>query len=259
MDKEASRTKRGQTRQQDDIQLSKLTNLELHCLMNDTDALKRTSAAKLLGERKDKEAVSILCERLRIETALYTRIAISEALGAIGEPAISGLIELLGKVGNNQHQELPQNGFYKKSYPLPRDIAVRTLTKIGKPALKPLEDVVLSGDKTSILEALDGIGHIAFYEDDLSSEIVLQKAYQKYQSDKQILWKIIRAFQSFPTESVRRLLEEVICSYPSPELRWEAVRSLGQHKRKVSLEIMDHIQLDPNDEVRKTARYFLKQ
>jgi hypothetical protein len=94
--------------------------------------------------------------------------------------------------------------------------------------------VVLEADRASVLEAIDGIGQIAFYEGDLSSESVLLIAYQKYHSDKIILWKIVRAFQSFPTEKVRRLLETIICSNLSPELRREAVRSLGQQKQSIS-------------------------
>ena len=258
MDKTTARTKRGQTSRQDDNLFSMLSNQELLDLINDVDAKKRTSAAKLIGERKDTDAIPLLCERLKKETALYTRIAISEALGAIGEPAIPELIRLLGKVGNNQHRELPQKGFYKKSYPLPRDIAARTIIKIGCSALKPLERAVLEADRASVLEAIDGIGQIAFYEGDLSSESVLLIAYQKYHSDKLILWKIVRAFQSFPTERVRRLLETIICSNFSSELRWEAVRSLGQQKSKVSAEVMNYIQLDPHDEVREMSRLFLK-
>jgi HEAT repeat protein len=137
MDKAAARTKRGQTSRQDDSLFSTLSNQELLDLINDVDAQKRTSAARLLGERKDTDAIPLLCERLKKETALYTRIAISEALGAIGDPAIPELIRLLGKVGNNQHHEVPKKGFYKKSYPLPRDIAARTIIKIGCSALKP--------------------------------------------------------------------------------------------------------------------------
>lgn len=258
IDKTTARIRRGQTSRQDDGFFSMLSNQELLGLINDADAQKRTSAAKLLGERKYTDAVPLLCDRLKKETALYTRIAISKALGVIGEPAISELIDLLGKVGNNQHRKLPRKGFYKKSYPLPRDLAVRTIVKIGCSALKPLEQVVLEADRASVLEAIDGIGQIAFYEGDLSSEAVLMIAYQKYHSDQVILWKIVRAFQAFPTEKVRTLLETLICSSISPELRWEAVRSLGQHGSKASAKIVAHAQHDAHDEVRKMARLFLK-
>jgi HEAT repeat protein len=258
IDKSTARARRGQTSLQEDGLFATFSDQKLFDLINDADAQKRTSAAKLLGVRKNKNAVPLLCERLKIETALYTRIAISEALGAIGEPAIAELIGLLGKLGNNQHYELPQKGFYKKSYPLPRDIVARTIVKIGCPALMPLEQVVLDADRASIREAIDAIGQIAFHEGNLSSEKVLLTAYQKYYLDPVIRWKIVRAFQAFPTEKVRALLETIICSRLSPELRWEAIRSLGQHGRKASAKIMAYAQNDVHEEVRAMARLFLK-
>jgi len=247
-DKAAARIKRGQTSTQDDLLCASLSDPELCELLNDLDAKKRSSAARLLGSRKSWQAVPLLCERLKIETALYTRLAICTALGAVGEPAIPELIGLLGKIGNNQHHELPQNGFYKKSYPL---------LKIGVPALKPLEQVLLDGERASALEAVDAIGHIAFVEADLSSESALLAMVQKVQSDQVMLWKIVRAFQAFPTSRVRILLGSMICSHPRPELRWEAVRSLGQHGQPVSDEIRSHAQQDSSLEVREMARLFL--
>lgn len=258
IDKTTARIKRGQTSRQADNLLSALSDQELLALIDAVDAQKRTSAVRLLGERENAQAVPQLCEQLKKETALYTRIAISEALGMIGQAAIPELIGLLGKVGHNQHSELPQKGFYKKSYPLPRDIAARTLVKIGSPALKPLEQVVLEAERASVLEAIDGIGHIAFYTGDLSSESVLLMAYKKYQADLVILWKIVRAFQAFPTERVQKLLETIICASIHPELRWEAVRSLGQHGRKVSAKVRACAQQDEHVEVREMARVFLK-
>lgn len=257
-DKTTARIRRGQTSPQEDNFFASFSNRELFDWIDHPDAQKRTSAIRLLGERKSTDAVPYLCERLQKETALYTRIAISEALGAIGAPAISGLVRLLGQVGSNQHAELPEKGFYKKSYPLPRDIAARTLIKIGLPALKPLEAVVLGAERASLLEAIDAIGHIAFYTGNLSSEAVLRSAYQKYQADPVVVWKIVRAFQAFPTENVRELLETILASSPYPALRWEAVRSLGQQGGKVSAEVMACVQQDPHPEVKAMARMFLK-
>lgn len=258
IDKTVARIKRGQIKQQDVELFASLSNRELLDWIDHPDAQKRTSAVRLLGERKSTDAVPYLCARLQKETALYTRIAISEALGAIGAPAISGLVELLGKVGSNQHAGLPEKGFYKKSYPLPRDIAARTLIKIGAPTLKPLEAVVLGAERASVLEAIDAIGHIAFYTGDLSSEAVLRSAYQKYQADPVVVWKIVCAFQAFPTENVRELLETILASSPYPALRWEAVRSLGQQGNKASADVMACIRQDPHPEVKVMARIFLK-
>jgi HEAT repeat protein len=258
MDKSAARIKRGQTSCLDDGLFCKLSDTELLNLLHDADAQKRTSAARMLGERKSTDAISCLCERLKHETALYTRIAISEALGAIGGPALAELVELLGQIGSNQHDELPQKGFYKKSYPLPRDIAARTIIKMGSLALKPLEKVVLEANRARALEAVDGIGHIAFYEKDTRSEAVLLATYEKARGDRVLQWKIVRAFQAFPSERVQGVLATVIGSHVCPELRWEAVRSLGQLGRAVPAEVLKCAQQDPCDEVRKMAQLFLK-
>jgi HEAT repeat protein len=257
-DKATARAMRGQTTLEEDNLFLVYSDQELFGLINDVDARNRTSAAKLLGVRKCIDAIPILCERLKLEEALYSRIAICNALGVIGEQSIPALIDLIGKIGSNQHESLPEQGFYKRSYPLPRDLAVRTIIRIGVPALRPLEHVVLTADRYQRLEAIDGIGQIAFYEGDLSSEPVLLKAYKKYSSDQIVAWKIIRAFQAFPTGKVRELLEVIIRSNPRPELRWEAVRSLGQHRRNVTEDLLELSQNDVDGEVRKISKLFLK-
>jgi hypothetical protein len=237
IDKSVARKKRGQTTPQEDSLFSTLSNTELFALINDEDPGKRTSAIKTLGVRKNKEAIPFLCDRLLKETALYSRLAIGESLAGLGDQAIPDLVGLIGKVGNNRHSSLPRKEFGKTSYPLPRDMAVRILIRIGSSALEPLEKVIISGDRNCILEAIDGVGHIAYYCGDLRSESVLVTAFQKYQSDQLIVWKIVRAFQVFPTGRIHKILEAIICENPYSEIRLEAVRSLGQHKLISSSEL----------------------
>ena len=85
-------------------------------------------------------------------------MAISEALSQIGVPAISPLLDLLGEIGKNQETELPQKYFNKKSYPLVRDLAARTLVKIGKPATPYLIEVIENGTDYKAQQAIDAIG-----------------------------------------------------------------------------------------------------
>jgi HEAT repeat protein len=257
-DKTTARIQRGQTNVEIDRQFSGHSDGTLIALLGDADAQKRTAAARLLGSRKCYDAIPYLCARLPVETALYTRLAICETIAAFGEAALPGLIELLGKIGNNRHEALPTRGFYKKSYPLPRDLAARTIIRIGPPALESLERVVQTGLHTQILEAMDAIGHVAFYSKDIRSENILVAAYEKYNSDPVVRWKIMRAFQSFPTDRVRELLLEIILSDEIPALRWEAVRSLGQTGLSVPTETILRLKQDPDEEVRVTANYFLK-
>lgn len=255
-DKTAARRLRGENTPELDRRVAALPEAQQFALLNDPDPQQRTAAARALGSRHRSAAVPLLCARLQVETALYSRIAVSEALGLIGSPAIPALIALLGKIGNNQHQTLPTRGFYKKSFPLPRDIVTRTLIKIGCPALAPLENVVLTGERPAVLEAIDGIGRIAWTENDRRSEPVLLSAFQSSPSDVLIQWKLIRAFQAFPSAPVRAILTEVILSSPLSELRWEAVRSLALHGRPFSANLQQAIQADPHPEVQKVARFF---
>lgn len=78
----------------------------------------------------------------------------------MGEPAIIPLIALLGKIGTNQEKTLPSKCFAKKSFPLARDLAARTLVKIGTPAIPYLMTKLTTGTPFEIQQALDAIGGI---------------------------------------------------------------------------------------------------
>lgn len=255
-DKAAARLQRGQTTAEEDARYAAFSSTDLLALLDDAHPQARTSAAKWLGERRYAAAVPVLCAHLQTETALYPRIAICDALAAIGTPAIPALIALIGRVGANQHTELPQRGFYKKSYPLPRDLAVRTLIRIGPAALPSLEQVIQSGERSVVLDAIDAVGHIAFYSRDTRSEAVLLAAYQTHSADAVVRWKLIRAFQSFPSGAVRRLLESIILADEIPALRWEAVRSLGLHGGGLPAAVLNGIAQDADEELRKLAGMF---
>jgi hypothetical protein len=252
----AAREKRGQTSDHFDRQFSGFPDEELIALCGGQDAQTRTAAANFLGARKCVAAVPILCERLKSEPALYPRIAVSLALGAIGESALEGLVMLLGRIGKNQHHELPKRGFYKKSFPLPRDLAARTIAKIGVPALPALEKVILAGDRIQVLEAIDGVGYIAFYHHNVRSESVLLNAFDRHRSDELVTWKIVRALQSFPSQRVRQLLIDIVRDDRIPQLRWEAVRSLGQQGSSIPTDVRCLIHRDGHAEVRAMATMF---
>ena len=85
MNKRLNRKKRGQTTEKDDGLFNKLSEIKLIKLLLDKDPQKRTSAAKLLGKRRSIYAIVPLCSQLKQEKALYSKIAISEALGEIGK------------------------------------------------------------------------------------------------------------------------------------------------------------------------------
>jgi len=223
--------KRGYVDDKDIFKFENLSREDLLELINSKVASKRTIAAKLLVGFQNPTVLKALVNRLIIEDKLYTKIAISESLGYFGEEASEELIRYLGKVGNNQHRSLPNKKFKKKNYPLPRDIIARTICKIGKPALKSLKKCLYNGDYNQILEAIDTIGYISYYENDLELQNDLLNMIEKYKIDELMLWKLIRALQSFEGEHVRNVLKEY-CNSEVKQLRWEAARSLRQIERK---------------------------
>ena len=79
---------------------------------------------------------------MAIEKKLYPKIALCETLAVCAELSIEPLIGLLGQIGNNQERKIPETGFYKVSYPLPRDIAARTICRLGIIAILPLENFI---------------------------------------------------------------------------------------------------------------------
>ncbi|AOT72470.1 hypothetical protein [Geosporobacter ferrireducens] len=95
---------------------------------------------------------------------------------------IGETIEYLGKVGKNQYKELPDKPFDKNNYPLPRDIISRTICKVGIPALKHLRECLYTGSYEQILEAIDAIGFISFYEYDNSrqNDIIILKVCKSH-------------------------------------------------------------------------------
>lgn len=259
MDTGSARLRRGQISMDEYQSLENFNDQELMVLLKSDQPGQRTAAARILGARHSIQAAQPLCDLLSSETALYTRIAVSEALGEIGSPALPFLVPLLGIIGQNQHQQHPVRGFYKKSFPLPRDIAARTITKIGPPALTELHTLLLYGERKSILESLDAIGFIAFYSGSRKSTPQLLELYQQSQADPLMVWKIIRALQSFPDSEVVEVLAKVIITSLIPEHRWEAVRSLGQLHLSIPEELVEQATHDPNSEVRAMCKLFLKR
>lgn len=212
-------------------------------MLNYDNPQKRTISASILGERQDKEAIIPLCMAFKREKALYSRIAISEALSQIGDPAVGPLIDLLGKIGKNQETELPQKYFNKKSYPLVRDMAARTLVKIGKPATPYLIEVIENGAEFKAQQAIDAIGGIAAKTGDRRALKILIIRIEGcfYDGDKITLWKTVRALSGFKNseEAVDSLIRITMGDFDSPII-WEALRSLGQLEVKTP-ELMELI------------------
>ncbi len=199
---------------------------KLETLLQSEKPQERTVAAKISGIRTEHRSIPKLCNALSIEKSLYSKIAMSESLGIMGKKAIPYLIKLLGSIGNNQHKYLPTKPFEKLSYPLPRDIIARTITKIGKQALPYLEKVILLDDIQKTSEAIDSIGYISFYTKTNRSLNALLNSFNKHKENEIIVWKILRAFSSFNDKKVLTILKITIKNSEVPSHQWEAKRSL---------------------------------
>ena len=219
---------RGYATATDLLQYQNAIDNELLKLLNSKIAVQRSVAATLLGQRKSEKAVNPLCDALKKEKALYSKIAISEALGNIGIASVNALIGLFGKIGKNQYKTLPEKPFEKWNYPLPRDIAARTIVRVRESAIEPIINSISTMKREALSEALDSIGFISFYCENKMDVKVVLNLLDVYSKDDLIIWKIMSCLQSFPSRETIEVLEQYLLKHKQPAVRWEAARSLGQ-------------------------------
>lgn len=181
----------------DEKEYAARTNEELNNLLNSDLAIERTIGARILACR-GHEFVDNLLTALETEQKLYSKIELCRSLAIFGEHSVKGLIQRLGKIGNNQHRTPTDEPFKKNSYPLPRDIAARTLIRIGSKALPALCDVLTKADPSKISEAIDAIGFISYSGGHDKYLEPLIDCYHKFSSKNLIRWKVIRAMSAFP-------------------------------------------------------------
>ncbi len=200
-------------------------------MLDSNDAQKRTISATMLSDFHDIKVVKALISRLKKEKKLYTKIAICETLASYGDLSIDLLINQLGLIGNNQHKSLPTKKFEKSSYPLPRDIIARIISKMDTVAINPLLECLKKGSRDQILEAIDAIGFISYYKkDDTALEVIIDM-FDIYKDDDLIIWKLLRSLQAFDGDEVT----DILTKYSKSDIiqyKWEAERSQINHKIK---------------------------
>lgn len=185
----------------------------------------RTLGARLLGLSADVSAINYLIDALKLEKKLYTKMEICTQLESFGMDAVKPLISLLGKVGNNQYRHIPVEKFRKKNYPLPHDIAARTLGRMGSIALPDLLKVLDSIDESVMSEAIDTIGFICFYNNQSDVFSHLEACFSRNSNNDLIKWKIFRAMSAF-AES-KGFLNEHLMTQNNTLIRNEIERSLA--------------------------------
>lgn len=225
------------------------------------NAQKRTIGATIIGIKHYVDLILPLCVVFKNEKCLYTRIVMSEALGKLGEPAIIPLISLLGRIGNNQEKALPEKYFNKKSYPLPRDLAARTLVKIGTVAIPELLVILKINDGFEAQQAIDALGNIASNTKDSTALPTILRLLDEYSNNKLMLWKLVRALSGFKFNDVIEPLIKVYKLNPEPPLRWEIIRTIGQIGIPTSavIKLLTESINDNNAHVRLAAKIAMKQ
>lgn len=224
---------RGFVEEQDMVNYSDYNRSQLLQLLGSKKATNRTIAATLLSKYEEDDTLKALITGLINEKKLYSKIALSESISRYGEKASHLLVEYLGLIGNNQHKVLPEKPFGKSNYPLPRDIIARTICKIGKPALKDLKGCLYHGTYRQILEAIDAIGYISYYEKDRTLQEDILKQFNRFSKDELMTWKLLRALQAFNDEKVLRFLD-IYKNSSIPQHKWEATRSYEQLLRQTT-------------------------
>jgi hypothetical protein len=198
---------------------------ELITMLNSSEAFKRTIAANLLVNFKSNNSVAALCIRFQSEKKLYTKIAISDSLIGLQEISYSYLIRLLGKIGNNLETEIPQKGFLKKSYPLPRDVAARTLCRFDPENLNKFITIAYKLDSLIVLEQIiDVIGHMIFSHKLSPGSLKIIGLYEKNQTEM-IKYKIIRCLSGIKDKYSEEFLYKNL-KEDNKGFQFEIVRSL---------------------------------
>ena len=217
---------------EEDVKLLENKSLkELIKCLNDDDAIIRTSAAINLKQYINKNKVcSSLLLQLSKEKSLYTKIAICETLQNGNIDSAKEMINYIGKIGDNQYKKLPEKVSLKKTYPMPRDIIARTLSKMNIDIFPILIDILEGDDLIKIYEVIDAVGFMVFHNKDLSNDKNLNyiiKLINKYKDNKLVLWKCITCLSAFNLEKSKDTLNSFVNNDNKDIFSLEAKRSLS--------------------------------
>lgn len=217
---------------EEDVKLLENKSLkELIKCLNDDDAIIRTSAAINLKQYINKNKVcSSLLSQLYKEKSLYTKIAICETLQNGNIDSAKEMTDYIGKIGDNQYKKLPEKVSLKKTYPMPRDIIARTLSKMNIDIFPILIDILEGDDLIKIYEVIDAVGFMVFHNKDLSNDKNLNyiiNLIKKYKDNKLVVWKCITCLSAFNLEKSKDTLNSFVNNDNKDIFSLEAKRSLS--------------------------------
>jgi len=249
------RRKRGEANKDDLACFSSCSESELIFLLHSEKTVERTCAAIHLQKYKNSTVVDELCEQLSIEKQLYPKLTLCETLSECAELSIEPLIALLGKIGNNHETHIPETGFYKVSYPLPRDISARTICRLGSIAILPLEIFLKSSkDKKALSQGIDAYGHLLYTNKIERPSETLKNINEKYPENDLLKYKITRCLSGFHGEWAKQFLLGTL-QKGSNGLKLEALRSLSLLEITIPEELKDNF----STEMQRLEFFILKR
>lgn len=192
------RKQRGWVENEDLIPYKKKSTDELKSLLSSEKPFERTISAKLLLLNCD--TTNILLDALVNESALYTRLAITEKLESGDSATAQQMLPFLAKIGKNQHHS-PVSPSKKSSFPLPRDLIARSLVRMNPEIFPTLLDAATQLPNVKLRELIDAIGYMVFYNPCLATTKnyqLLLAIKESYKTDVLIQWKILICFSAFP-------------------------------------------------------------
>ena len=186
------------------------------------DQINQIKAANTLGHLKDQISIAPLIKVLS-EGKLYSRLAVSEALGKIGLPAVQDLIQQLGKIRETQDVQPPEKAFWNKSYYV-HDPAARTLVRIGKASIPALIECIKICDDFEAQQAIDAVGRIG--EASITEFLINEFDTRTNSLTK---WKIVRAVGELRNNRSTAFLIAILSNQKYESfIRWEAADGLGK-------------------------------
>lgn len=203
-------------------------------IANSDLAIERSIAIHLLAKNYnicDLKISSILIDQLAIEKALYTKLEIQNALVSGDTKVANLLIDYLGIIGNNQYKTLDNAVVSKKkSYPLPRDIIARILSKMDSSVFSVLIDSILNLSSSQLSELIDAIGFMVFYNKELATDKNLDKIIillDSFSDNEIIIWKITTCLSSFSLKKSKNSLIYIKNNFNNEIIQNEVKRSLN--------------------------------
>lgn len=163
------------------------------------------------------------------EKSLYTKIELCKSLEKGNEFTANLMCKNIGDIGKNQHKS-PKKPSKKNSYPLPRDIIARTLSKMDKSIINILiSNLNDNNNELKISELLDAIGFLTFYNSELAivenfNEI--KNIFFKFKESELITWKICICCSAFPINESKDVLKHIKNVTNNENILLEVERSL---------------------------------